>query len=299
MIGRCVSLIVVIWLLVCKNATGFCFNRMMSSSISRRFAISDGVEPPTQRKNTVKTLHFNDVNELGEITRSSMIFSTDKQFQSFLKYFDAFGVEDTEGNRHRSLELIDVDKEYTLCRGGKAAERFDGFITNSAKAFEAKANVAVVNALKEMGQQSVELRYAAKEVSHVESKDVKGEFDGIVVTASHLFVVEAKLHAKVVLLILEPTTTTNSLIHSPTHSHSMSVSQSPDLYGVLRNVNLINDPKVQPPLFDADDPRRKHVVGVLATSSVPDPELVEAARSFGVWLLALDGSGFSLTPSTK
>ena len=54
-----------------------------------------------------------------------------------------------------------------------------------------------MNALREMGQESVELLYAAKEVSYAASNDVKGEFDGIVATASHLFVVEAKLHAKV------------------------------------------------------------------------------------------------------
>jgi hypothetical protein len=54
-----------------------------------------------------------------------------------------------------------------------------------------------MNALREMGQESVELLYATKEVSYAASHDVKGEFDGIVATASHLFVVEAKLHAKV------------------------------------------------------------------------------------------------------
>ena len=57
-----------------------------------------------------------------------------------------------------------------------------------------------MNALREMGHESVELLYAAKEVMYATSNDVKGEFDGIVATASHLFVVEAKLHAKVVPL---------------------------------------------------------------------------------------------------
>ena len=72
----------------------------------------------------------------------------------------------------------------------------------------------------------------------------------------------------------------------------------PDLLSVLDNVDLINDPKVQPPLVDADDPRRQNVVGILATSSVPDPVVVKRARMLGVWLLAWDGSGFCLTPST-
>ena len=65
---------------------------------------------------------------------------------------------------------------------------------------------------------------------------------------------------------------------------------------VLDNVNLLKDPKVQPPLLNADDSRRQHVVGVLATSSVPDTVLVERACLLGVWLLAWDGSGFCLTP---
>ena len=63
-------------------------------------------------------------------------------------------------------------------------------------------------------------------------------------------------------------------------------------------MNLIKDPKVQPLLVGADDPRRQNVVGILATSSVPDPAVVEKARMLGVWLLAWDGSGFCLTPST-
>ena len=63
-------------------------------------------------------------------------------------------------------------------------------------------------------------------------------------------------------------------------------------------MNLIKDPKVEPPLVDADDPRLQNVVGILATSSIPDPEVVDRARTLGVWLLAWDGSGLCLTPST-
>lgn len=49
-----------------------------------------------------------------------------------------------------------------------------------------------------MKHESVELLYTAKEVSYAGgANNLKGEFDGIVATASHLFVVEAKLHVKV------------------------------------------------------------------------------------------------------
>jgi hypothetical protein len=156
------------------------------------------MEPTKRRKNTEKTVQFTNVNdELDKNLRTSMTFMNDDDFKSFLRELGAYAVESPEGDQFRSLALIDADKEYTLRYCGKAAARFDGFTSNSARAFEAKANVAVMNALREMGHASVELLYAAKEVSYAASNDVKGEFDGIVATASHLFVVEAKLHAKV------------------------------------------------------------------------------------------------------
>ena len=182
-------------LLALRTATGFRFNRMVSSI--RRFATSDGTEPTKPKKNTEKTVQFTNVkDELDNNLRTNTTIKNDNDFKLFLRKLGAYAVQ-CEGKQYMSLESIDVDKEYTLRYCGKAAARFDGYISNSASAFEAKANVAVMNALREMGQESVELLYAAKEVSYAASNDVKGEFDGIVATASHLFVVEAKLRAQV------------------------------------------------------------------------------------------------------
>ena len=136
-------------------------------------------------------------------------------------------------------------------------------------------------------------------MSDAASNNVKGEFDGIVATASHLFVIEAKLHAKVGSHI-DP-----RYVLVPFHIKELIVSifhtrviQVVDVYSVLENMDLLRNPKIQPPIVHADDPRLQKVIGVLATSDVPDQALVEKARKFDVWLLAWDGSDFSLTPPT-
>ena len=186
---------------VLRTTTEFRFKRMKSTS--RRFTKSDSMEPTKrEKKNTIKTIQLtNVIDDTDNNLKTRLTFINDNDFHSFLLSLGAFAVEGPEGNHFRSLTLLDVDTEYTLRYSGKAAARIDGFISNTARAFESKANVAVMNALREMGHESVELLYAAKEVSYdVASKNIKGEFDGIVATASHLFVVEAKLHAKVVPL---------------------------------------------------------------------------------------------------
>jgi hypothetical protein len=70
--------------------------------------------------------------------------------------------------------------------------------------------------------------------------------------------------------------------------------QPNDIAQVLNNVALIQDLKTLPQLLDRADPRRQHIVGVLATTSVPDTNLLSAARTAGVWLLTPDGSGYQL-----
>lgn len=71
-----------------------------------------------------------------------------------------------------------------------------------------------------------------------------------------------------------------------------------DFARVVDNVILVRDPKVEPPLVPANDPRLQNVVGVLVTSTAPDSALMARARRIGVWVLAWDGSGFRLTPSS-
>ena len=131
MIVRCVSIIVPFLLLVSKKTTtGFCFNRMLSSS--RRFAISNGKEPlpPTRRENTVKTVQFTNMNIIYDpyapenLIKASITIEDDDDFQSFLEDINAFAVEDPEGIRFRSLDLIDADKEYTLIYSERAGERW-------------------------------------------------------------------------------------------------------------------------------------------------------------------------------
>jgi hypothetical protein len=62
----------------------------------------------------------------------------------------------------------------------------------------------------------------------------------------------------------------------------------------LKNIALILDAKTLPQLLDPGDPRRQNIAGVLATTSAPDTELLSAARTAGVWLLASVGSGYQL-----
>jgi hypothetical protein len=139
-------------------------------------------------------------DEASRNLRKSITFLDENDFQRFLRDIGGYAIENLEGNSYRALALIDAEKKYNICYCEKAAARFDdGFRSNSAKAFEAKANVAVVDALCAMGHQSVELLHAAKEMSYAGSTGVKGEIDGLIATASHLFVVEAKLHAKVAI----------------------------------------------------------------------------------------------------
>jgi hypothetical protein len=116
--------IILVMLLALRTATGFRFNRMVSTS--RRFATSDGTEPTKRRKNTEKTVQFTNVNdELDKNLRTRTTFMNDDDFKSFLRELGAYAVQCPEGKQTRSLESIDEDKEYTLRYCGKAAARFD------------------------------------------------------------------------------------------------------------------------------------------------------------------------------
>ena len=78
-------------------------------------------------------------------------------------------------------------------------------------------------------------------------------------------------------------------------SHLLTNTRKPeDTAQCVNNVALLLDPKTSPVLVDQDDPRKCNIVGVLATTSVPDTALLNAARAAGVWLLSPDGSELRL-----
>ena len=107
---------ILVTLLAHRTATGFRFNRIVSStSSSRRFVTSDRTEPTKRKKSTGKTVQFTNVNdELCPNLRTSLPFKNDDDFKSFLRVLGAYAVECPEGKQTRSLESIDEDKEYKL-----------------------------------------------------------------------------------------------------------------------------------------------------------------------------------------
>ena len=70
-----------------------------------------------------------------------------------------------------------------------------------------------------------------------------------------------------------------------------------DVFVALQQKEYLEDLTIEPPLYTADDPRRRNIVAVLATSAPADDKLVQTARKHGVWLLDADGSGFRLLES--
>ena len=73
-------------------------------------------------------------------------------------------------------------------------------------------------------------------------------------------------------------------------------AQKVDLEHVTHNMKLLRYLEYR--LVDPLDPRLHNVVGILATSTAPNADLEDAARTCGmpVWLLAADGSDFHLDP---
>ena len=196
-------------------------------------------------------------------------FKNDHDLQCFfatnrISYVNA--VDDTDGTGQRSLAAMESTKKYVIRYVPDISEgagtRFSNFIDNNSKAFEAKANVAVVEELVRHGHTSAKLMCASQELI---DGIVEGELDGVVETDSHLFVVEAKVHAKVA-----------------------------DVYHVVANMNRLVNPVYG--LIDPTDPRRNNVIGILATSTVTSSELQAEIRkvSVPIWLLTADGSGMRL-----
>ena len=70
-----------------------------------------------------------------------------------------------------------------------------------------------------------------------------------------------------------------------------------DVFVAFQQKSILEDTTLEPPLYTADDPRRRNIVAVLATSAPADDKLVQTARKHGVWLLDADGSGFRLLES--
>jgi hypothetical protein len=200
---------------------------------------------------------------------ASISFKNDHDLRCFFTTLQALCVVDSGGNMFRSLASMDDSKKYNICYSSGiidgAAARFNSFIDNTAKSFEGKANIAVVKELTRLGFPAAKIMYASKKVHDDESET--GEFDGIVATSSHIFVVEAKLHAKV-----------------------------PDIALLKYKMELLKDPQYN--LLDKHDPRLNFVIGILATSAASNSDLEVAARNSiePVWLLAANGTDFSLDP---
>lgn len=175
--------------------------------------------------------------------------------------------QDDSGKNYRSLAAMDETKKYRLSYSA-------GIFTPSSKysqvlhTWEAKANIAVVNELRRLGHNNVRLVCANRNI--VSGGVIVGEFDGVVETESHIFLVEAKVHAK-----------------------------ANDAYLFEYMINQLKDPENG--LFKQDDTRLSNVIGILATSIPPNLDLVDALRKCKTptWLLAANGSKLELFDPVK
>lgn len=133
--------------------------------------------------------------------RKHVILQSNKELRGLLWDMDAWAIAGPgpEGVAFVSLDFIEPEKEYTLLY--KSDD--DSATPNRSKVFKASANNAAVSEIIRLGYTSAELVYPAKDVvlhagwATEWTTEVKCEPCGIISTDTHLFVLEARLHAKV------------------------------------------------------------------------------------------------------
>lgn len=190
-----------------------------------------------------------------------------KNDQDLLLFFTTAHInwaQDASGKKYRSLAEMDELKKYSLSYStpgiiDKTAA--SSFIDNS---FKGRANCAVVKELLRLGHKDVRIICTSEKVYVAGLK--AGEFDGIIGSDTHLFVVEAKLHAK-----------------------------SFDVPIVHQKILLLKHPECD--VIKVNDPRLSNVIGILATSSPLTAELEVALRDSprSTWLLAANGYDLELS----
>ena len=135
--------------------------------------------------------------------RRTVRFGHEAGFFAFMARHDVSALEEVHpsGKGELVMTLADIDpkKEYIMYYTKFATESrlisIEGFTRNSAGAFEDRANIAVVNQLRHRNHARVKLLDSKVQLRW--GKKVKGDIDGLVVTDTHIFVVEAKMHAVV------------------------------------------------------------------------------------------------------
>ena len=135
--------------------------------------------------------------------RRTVQFREEADFLAYLARNRVSALEEVHpsGKGKLVMELAGIDpmKEYIICYTKSAIEsrlvNIEGFTRNSAGAFEDRANIALVSQLRHQNHMGVEV--LCDKVKLRWGNEAKGDIDGLVVTDTHIFVVEAKIHAVV------------------------------------------------------------------------------------------------------
>ena len=128
-------------------------------------------------------------------------FENDNDFQLFLRDVGGYMVQlaDGTGSIHRTFENLVEGEEYIVLYKERrnAEERYNRFIDSALRGFKDSAIKGVIRELESKGHTGVSNAHSGQKVRQAGSKDTLTDFDGIVQTDSHIFVVEAKMDAKV------------------------------------------------------------------------------------------------------
>ena len=154
----------------------------------------DGKSPP-------RHIDFVNLPITNRINEGPVKIKDENDLRSFLRDVGGYMVqlEDGTNSEHRSFEdLVEGKKHVVIYKERRSADdRFHGFIDNMSRGFEDRAILGVVRQLEYKGHTGVFIAFSHQKVSEAGSKDTLTDFDGIVQTDSHIFVIEAKMHAKV------------------------------------------------------------------------------------------------------
>ncbi len=167
---------------------------------------SSKAQIPVSDKNEEKAISFvNFPSRDGTEIQKTVTFDNEA-FLAFLHRNDVSALEEVigesgSGNVVATFAHVDPDKNYILCYKKSLTEGrlvgIEGFARNSADSFEDKANLALVQQLRQMKHTGVDLTYSKTKLRL--GKQIMGDIDGLVETDSHIFIVESKTHAQVCL----------------------------------------------------------------------------------------------------
>lgn len=165
------------------------FCAMLGRSIRRLFSQYTRSPPVAV---TFVNLPLRGSNELVERVTCSV--NNDNDLGYFLRSINGYMVQDmgsSEPAHHKFRNLKDGGEYKVLYKP------IGNFINNDSLTMEDRANEGVVRQLVRKGHQAVRRVHTRIEVYRGCPKTLVTDFDGIVETETHIFVIEAKLRAKV------------------------------------------------------------------------------------------------------